>query len=151
VHTLEWEATAQSALDTLGALASRGALPKGYPHAAQLECVLAEVANRLTGREGRPVLVTAGARPPHPPFPDAATSIIPCPRRGDGLAILDRLATRYPAMSFCAIRDAGSEDMLWDQLGRDVANGYFYAPDIAARLRLTGQPARILPLPLLGG
>ena len=50
---------------------------------------------------------------------------------------------------FGAIRDAGREDNLWEQLGRDITNGTFHAPDFAAELRLTGQPVQLLPLPLL--
>jgi len=151
VRALAWAGSLESALDTLEGLARHGALPRGYPFAAQLECVLAELASRLTGREGRPVLVTAGARPPHPPRTDPETSYIPCPEHNDGLAIRRWLEGRHAGMSFGAIRDPGREDSLWEQLGTDVTNGAFYAPDFAARLRLTGQPVPHLPLPLLVG
>jgi hypothetical protein len=149
VHTLAWAVSVESTLDTLDGLAYHGALPKGYPFAAQVECVLAELANRLTGREGRPVLVTAGARPPHPRHTDPETQYIPCPEHNDGLAIRSWLKGRHPGMGFGAIRDPGREDNLWEQLGSDVTNGPFYAPDFAARLGLTGQPVQLLPLPLL--
>jgi hypothetical protein len=151
VRTLAWAVPVGSALDTLAGLAYHGALPKGYPFAAQLECMLAELADRLTGREGRPVLVTAGARPPHPRHTDPETGYIPCPEHTDGLSILSWLKTRHPGMGFGAIRDPGREDNLWEQLGSDVANGAFHAPDFAVRLGLTGQPVRLLPLPLLVG
>jgi hypothetical protein len=152
VRTLAWAVSAESALDTLEGLAYHGALPQGYPFAAQLECVLAELADRLTGREGRPVLVTAGARPPHPRRTDPETRHIPCPEHNDGLAIRSWLQYRHPGMGFGAIRDLGpDENNLWQQLGSDVTNGAFYAPDFAVRLRLTGQPVQLLPLPLLAG
>ena len=149
--TLVWAAPIESALDTLGGLARHGALPLGYPSAAQLECVLAEFARRLTGREGHPVLVTAGVRPPHPSQTDPETHRIPCPWRHDGLVIRRWLEGNFPGMRFGAIRDSGPEDTLWEQLGSDVTNGGFHAPDFAARLGLTGQPVQLLPLPLLAG
>ena len=152
VRALAWAVSVESALETLGGLAYHGALPRGYPFAAQLECVLAELAGRLTGREGRSVLVTAGARPPHPPRTDPETRRIPCPEHNDGLAIRSWLQDRHPGMGFGAIRDLGpDENNLWQQLGSDVTNGAFYAPDFAARLHLTGQPVQLLPLPLLVG
>jgi hypothetical protein len=152
VRTLALAVSVEPALDTLGGLAHHGALPRGYPFAAQLECVLAELAGRLTGREGRPVLVTAGARPPHPPRTDPETRHIPCPEHNDGLAIRSWLQDKHSGMGFGAIRDLGpDENNLWQQLGSDVTNGAFYAPDFATRLRLTGQPVQLLPLPLLAG
>ena len=149
VRTLAWAASAEQALEILGGLAHHGALARGYPFAAQLECVLAELADRLTGREGRPVLVTAGARPPHPPRTDPETRFIPCPKHNNGLAIRNGLQARHLGMGFGAIRDPGREDSLWEQLGSDVTNSAFSAPDFAERLGLTGQPVQLVPLPLL--
>lgn len=151
VRMLAWAVSVEPALHTLAGLAHHGALPNGYPHAAQLECMLAELANRLTGREGRPVLVTAGWRPPHPPRIDPGTRYIPCPEHNDGLAIRSWLKGRHPGMGFGAIRDPGPKDDLWEQLGSYLTNDTFYAPDFAARFRLTGQPVQLLPLPLLAG
>ena len=48
VRMLAWAVSVEPALHTLAGLAHHGALPNGYPHAAQLECMLAELANRLT-------------------------------------------------------------------------------------------------------
>jgi hypothetical protein len=53
------------------------------PPAAQLECALAELAQHPDASAGRPVLVTAGSRPPHPPRADVGTQIMPCPERRD--------------------------------------------------------------------
>ncbi len=151
VRTLAWDAPAEAVLDGLDAVARYGLAPRGYQFAAQLECMLAELANRLTGREGRPVLVTAGARPAHPPRPDPQTRYIPCPAHNDGLAIRQWLQGRHPGMGFGVIHPAGPEDDLWQKLGCDVMGGAFSAPDLAARHNLTGQPVQLLPLPLLAG
>ena len=69
VTCLAWGEGAGSTLDILRGLAEREPAPMGYPSAAQIECMLAEVIARLGtpgGGEDRPVLVTIGARTAFP-------------------------------------------------------------------------------------
>ena len=66
VQTLTWAAASDEVLSALGNLSDREVTDTGYARAAQLECALTKVAERLTGRHGRPVLVTVGSRPAFP-------------------------------------------------------------------------------------
>jgi hypothetical protein len=157
-RTLGWAERAETALARLEGLARHGALPAGYSRAAQLECMLAGLAERLTGSEGRPVLVTAGRRPPHPPRLDGATRIIPCPQRNDADEILRYLHDRFPGMKVGEITDsarfADSPQSTWQQalrrnFGSDATSDGFSTSDFAIRLGLTGQPVRLVPLPVM--
>jgi hypothetical protein len=116
---LTWATTSQHALSALSALRDRGPMRVGYPRAAQLECVLAEVADRLTGPEGRVALVSVGARPAFPPRVDPRTEILPCPRRRDWRLALGRLR-QQPGIAFGAIRDPGPNEAIWTELGREA-------------------------------
>lgn len=151
VTTLAWSETATSALRTLARLARRGADPVGYPAAAQLECLLTDLSRQLTGREGRPVLVTAGGRPAHPRVLDPVSGIIPCRRRNDWRAALAELRGAHPGMGFGAIHDTRSPDELWAQLGLDVmtTSENLYVPAFAEALGLTAGPVQLLSLPLI--
>jgi hypothetical protein len=78
VTTLAWAESVDDAFAALDRLSRTRAAPLGYPSAAQLECVLADLDSRLTGQEGCPVLVAVGGRSPHPLRVDPVSQIIPC-------------------------------------------------------------------------
>jgi len=151
VTALAWADTSDVVIDTLARLARRPAVTGGYAAAAQIECVLAELDGRLTGSEGRPVIVTAGSRPAHPPTVDASR-IIPCVYRNDWRYYIDRLA-RHAGIAYGAIHDNGFPDALWRFLGNDIGTAIddFSAPEFALALGLTARYAQSLPLPLIDG
>ena len=113
---LTWANAPNSALSALHGLQDHGIQESSYPRAAAIECMLTEVARRLISEERRPILVSAGSRAAFPVRLDTATQILPCPRRNDWRAELQRLR-RYPGMSFGAIRDSAVDDEVWNQLG----------------------------------
>lgn len=150
LQILTWAQNGKEALAEVDRLRERGAADIGYSRAAQVECVLTEVANRLTGREGRPVLVTVGSRPAFPPRRDPASEIIPCPARRDWRKALQRLR-QYPGITFGAIRDHGTDDDIWKQLGSGALARVdaMDAQSFAARLGLLSSAAEHVPFPLL--
>ena len=149
--TLAWAETADEALSVLGRLARRGAEPIGYPAAAQLECVLTDLERQLNGQEGRPVLVTAGARPAHPPRIDPASQIIPCRWRNDWRGPMTRMRARYEGITFGAIRDTEVPDELWQVLSTGTPFEGFSARNVAERLGLTVDSGQSIPLPMFAG
>lgn len=157
VATLAWAETADDALAVVDRLSRRTPARFGYEYAAQLECLLADLDGNLTGQEGRPVLVTVGARPPHPPRVDPVTMIIPCPRRRDWTVPMNRLRGRHAGIAFGSIRDAGRpDDQLWQLLGADAAAvDEYFATDFAQALGLTSATARPsappIALPMFAG
>lgn len=151
-ETLAWAVSSDAALDVVDRLARRGAARNGYQGAAQIECVLTELDVRLTGAEGRPVIVTVGVRPAHPAV-TSATGIIPCTRRNDWRGRVESLLRRHAGISFGAIHDTGWPDDVWRFLGNDagVALADFTASEFALSLGLTAGYAQLLPLPLIDG
>jgi hypothetical protein len=144
-----WAASADRAEHVLQELAIRRPDEREYLHAAQLECALAWLASYLSDREGRPVLVTAGGRPPHPHRMDPRTQIIPCPDRVNWRPQLDRLVEL--GTTFGAFRDKKWQGDIWHALGQKVTatvDDPVDMPDFAAALGLheTGQA---VPLPLI--
>jgi len=159
VSGLVWGDGPAGVLDMLRWLAEREPAPMGYPSAAQIECMLAEVIARLGtpgGGEGRPVLVTIGARPA---FPDRVnpSRVIPC-RKHSWRAEVLRLQ-RYPGIAFGAVRDrgpgdgyddtGGPDDEVWQHLG---ASAFTWldavdVPGFAAALGLLPPPGPPMPLP----
>jgi hypothetical protein len=117
-----WAASASEAITALRGLASRRVDEREYPRAAQLECALKLVRERLAGRDGsrpaggRPVIVAAGGRPPHPPGLDTVQQIIPCPEWVDGWSEFGRLHSQ-PGIKFGALLDPQCNGGLWHQLG----------------------------------
>ena len=118
-----WRETHDRALERLRRLEERGGAELGYPLAAQLECVLREVAERV-GREApvsRTTLLTVGARPAFPRRVNHRR-IIPCPAKIDWEAELRRLR-EHPGIRFGAILDREpaepdhSAETIWEQLG----------------------------------
>ena len=163
LHVLHARRSAERALRNEKRV-SRGEAPDlQYPHAAQLECMLAEVGRRLRGPEpagtGRPALVTIGVRPAHPHRVDPVSEILPCPRRHDWRIILPRLAQEHEGMAFGAIRDVVEEpndfqenplDEIWDHLGTDMkaSTDAFDAHAFAVGLGLVPPVLQYLPFPL---
>lgn len=153
VTTRAWAVTSDVALDVLAQLARRPPDPIGYDRAAQLECVLTELDMRLTGHEGRPVIVTAGVRTAHPPRRDSDSGIIPCIHRRDWRDPMNKLRSRHAGIAFGAIHDTGFPDELWQFLGNDIGKALedFSARDFAIALGLTAGFDQFLPLPLIDG
>lgn len=145
---LAWATTSDRALTALRGLRGRRPPVDEYPWAAQLECALAEVATRLTDHDGRPVLVTVGSRPPHPPRVDLSTEIIPCPERKDWRWSLQHLRTLRD-ITFGALHDEGTAGTIWNQLGRDAHQplNVVEVPRFAAETGLYG-PLQYVPFPL---
>ena len=147
---LIWSASSATALDVLNRLRQQGPAKVGYPFAAQIECMLALVARRLTGQEDRPALVTIGSRPAFPDRLDPTSRIIPCPEGNDWRTALDQL-TEHPGVIFGAIHDGDTDADIWNRLGGD-AHASLDAVDIrrfAADLGLARNMQHI-PLPLVG-
>jgi hypothetical protein len=163
VTALAWEETETTALERrLDRLLKRDPPVSTYTRAAQIECMLTEVARRLHGAEataaGRPVLVTIGDKPAFPSRVDPVTGIIPCPRRNDWRAAFVRLAEDHAGMAFGVIRDDGADDDLpdnpvadiWRHLGTDASATPVAFDDrrFAISLGLLRATTRYLPLPL---
>jgi hypothetical protein len=120
-----------------------------YRRAAQLECALEVVARHLSDRDGRPVIVTAGGRPPHPHAMDTRTTIIPCPDRVSWKRAYDRIGSL--GASFGALRDADARGEVWRSLGRDVTatvDDPVDMQDFATRLGLH-EAAQTVPFPFV--
>jgi hypothetical protein len=145
VRVLVWARSGAEALEQLWRLEGRPAAV-GYPRAAQLECALTEIAERLTGQDGRPVVVAVGARPPFPPRVDPVTEIIPCPAKNDWRRALNLLMD-HPGVAFGAITDRDPGGGTWTRLGTDAAAqvNAFDARRFAARLGLLSPN---IPFPL---
>jgi hypothetical protein len=126
---------------------------RAYERAAQTECTLWELSNLLSrrgGRDGRPVVVTAGGRPPHPPRVDLRSEIIPCPNRVDWREVLSQLR-QLPTISFGALCDPDAVGEIWRDLGRD-AYGRLDREDIIlgfARDLGLFEGTQVVPFPLL--
>jgi hypothetical protein len=116
---LAWTANSKIALAALAELGMRKPVEGEYPRAAQLECALTEVARLLSVRDGRPVLVTVGSRPPFPPRMDVRSEILPCPDRRDWRRPLQKLYG-VPGITFGALRDQNALGEIWTRLGREA-------------------------------
>lgn len=144
-----WAAPADQAEQVLQGLAVRRPDEREYLRAAQLECALAWLANYLTDHEGRPVLVAAGGRPPHPHRMDPRTQIIPCPDRVNWRPHVDRL--EEVGTAFGVLRDKRWQGDIWQVLGQKVTatvNDAVDMQDFAAALGLR-EPGQAVPLPLI--
>ena len=144
-----WAVPASQALSALRGLVGRRADKREYQRAAQLECALKLVRERLTAADGRPAIVTVGGRAPHPAGLDTRSQIIPCPFWSDGWSELGRLAA-LPGITFGAIRDPAGGGQLWDRLGQHAAATVDDAVDMdrfAAALGLRVAPQTV-PLPV---
>jgi hypothetical protein len=161
---LRWGISHGAALSALAELENRHPPTDDYPRAAQIECVLALLIERLGAEKvgpgpDRPVLVTIGARPPFPPRVDPRTSILPCPRRNDWYRDRRLLTRAYTDIAFGAIYDGagyarGTEGAVWRDLGATAfASGEYVDPrrlavDLKLRMSAEGLP---FPLAETGG
>ncbi len=145
-----WAAPGDEAIKALRGLAGRQVDEREYQRAAQLECALRLVRERLAPAEGRPVIVTAGGRPAHPPGLDTSRQLIPCPEWVDGMSELAWLQ-RLPGATFGVLRDPRCRGVLWERLGRDGVATVDDAVDMegfAARLGLR-VAAQTVPFPVI--
>lgn len=147
---LAWATTTTMAVRTLQQVRGRRVPEREYRRAAQVECALRAVTSRLTSRDGDPVLVTVGSRPPHPSKVDMVTEIIPCRDKVRWQDELTRLRTSLPELRFGALSGKGAVGDIWRELGRDA-----YAevdvvdmPAFAAQLGLRA-PAQVVPFPIM--
>lgn len=145
-----WSSGSTEALAEIDRLLDRGAAEVGYQRAAQIECALSGVADRLGQRDGRCVLVTVGARPPYPARRDPITEIIPCPGRRDWRAAVQRLRSRQDT-AFGAILDDNCDEEIWACLGADavVRGAEVDVRGVARRLGLLSSGAEHIPFPLI--
>jgi hypothetical protein len=163
VAVLAWAETRASLLASrLRSLHARTPAASLYPHAAQIECMLAEVTRRLhepdADAAGRPALVTIGDKPAFPPRIDPSTGILPCPLRHDWRTLFRGLAEDHAGMAFGVIRDVeAAEDVpgnpandIWRHLGTDASASLsaFDARRFAVSLGLLSATTQRLPLPL---
>jgi hypothetical protein len=126
------------------------AVDREYPDAAQLECALEAAGRLLAGDGARPVLVTAGRRPPHPPAADPGSDLLPCPDGVDWERQFHSLAG-LPGITFGALCDQAARDPVWRRLGRDARATVDDAVDIerfAADLGLR-VPGQVIPFPFI--
>jgi len=115
-----WAMSGDEAINALRGLVNRRVDEREYQGAAQLECALKLVRERLTSADGRPVIVTTGGRPAHPPGLDTEMQLIPCPDWVDGTSELGRLLG-LPGIRFGAVRDPKYRGWIWEQLGQHAA------------------------------
>jgi hypothetical protein len=144
-----WVAPSPRAEHALRGLAGRKADEREYRRAAQLECALDTAARHLSDRDGRPVIVVAGGRPPHPHAMDTRTTIIPCPDRVNWKWQLDRIGAL--GASFGALRDHDARGEVWRVLGRDAiatVDDPVDMQDFAMRLGLR-EAAQAVPFPFV--
>ncbi|MFC4586680.1 hypothetical protein [Sphaerisporangium corydalis] len=161
VDVVDWEVSPDDAQESLkileesraGRATGHGAAEPGYPYAAQVEDMLAEVAGRLgpPGGRRRTVLLTVGARPPHPPRRHAS-EILPCPRRVDWERQVRDLQ-RHPGLVFGAICDQPPERAhpAWARLGEN-ASAHLDTLDpqgFCADLGVTAPGVQRVPFPLM--
>jgi hypothetical protein len=94
---------------------------------------------------GKPVLVTVGGRPPHPPRVDVATEIIPCPNRVDWRQMVSALRGLPEITSFAVLND-GAAGEVWRTLGW---NGIFgLGADIDSLIAALGLRGDLPPAPV---
>jgi hypothetical protein len=158
LETLTWAEPAAAALQEVDRLRDANPRPLGYPRAAQVECALTAVADRLAGkdeipgwRDRRVAVVTIGARPAFPPGRDLRIHI-PCPARNDWRHALQDLGRHPAGVAFGAIVDRGVNHDIWDHLGRSAlafGNSVFDVRNFVARLGLVSATPEPIPFPLL--
>lgn len=147
VAVRSWVGTGARAEQELRALSGRTPETREYRRAAQLECALEIVARHLSDRDGRPVIVTAGGRPPHPHAMDTRTTLIPCPDRVNWKWQHDKIRTL--GALFGALRDSGARGEIWRSLGADIVatvDDPVDMQDFATRLGLR-EAAQTIPFP----
>ncbi len=149
VEVLSWMEPPASALRTLADLEERPFADDGFPGAAQLEDMLAMVADRLAHARasGRTVLLTLGGLPPHPPSVHRS-EILPCPYRRDWEQEVRRLKGSRVKLGAICDRPVGE---VWHRLGGG-APADLNAVDVrrlCVDLGLVVPPGGRIPFPLL--
>ncbi|MEV7010009.1 hypothetical protein [Streptosporangium sp. NPDC051022] len=144
-----WMVPTGRALETVRWLRERGPLAVGYPVAAQLECVLHEVARRIGGApEAATALLTIGDRPAHPPRAGLGGRL-PCPHRRDWAEAL----RACPGVVFAAIRDRPADQVepVWHRLGEAMLTDLdtLDVPALVRALELIPPAAQRVPFPLM--
>lgn len=159
VAVLGWEESADRALGRLRRLEERGGVADGYSLAAQVECVLREVADRLQAVRsgGRTALLTVAAKPAFPRRPHRS-GIPPCPGKRDWEAELRRLRDR-PGLTLGVILDRGPDgatapeetEAIWEALGDGHLTelGALDAETLGRSLGLVPAAGQRLPFPLI--
>jgi len=145
-----WAASGDEAVNALRGLIGRRVDERDYQRAAQLECALQLVRRRLRAADGRPVIVTAGGRQPHPPGLDLGRQLIPCPEWVDWWSEFGRLSG-LPGIAFGALRDSKSGGGVWEQLGRHAQATVDDAVDMESFAEDLGllMTAQTVPFPVI--
>ena len=159
VTVLAWAQPDQVVLGHLPVLREHPRVqPDRYTRAANIECMLAEVARRLQEPQrkasegpaaGRPVLVTVGTRRAFPSAIDPRSEILPCPWGNDWHRFFRWLTEDHKEMMFGAI--CGTQDTeVWRLLGKDASAelAALDARQFAADLRLLRAAAEHVPFPM---
>jgi hypothetical protein len=147
-----WAATSAGAIAALDKLELHVPVAGDYPYAAQLECALKRIAPKVRAEQGRPVLLVAGGRRPHPPRTDHKSDLLPCPSRTDWREQLGELVRRHPLLTAGVIYDQGAdEDVFWGDFGATVLcnSDVVEAWRFGAGLGIGGPPVHV-PFPLTG-
>jgi len=155
---LTWAQGGGAALAALNNLKNRvrarDAVEEGYMRAAQLECVLATVAEELARQDGqgaRPVVVTIASRAAFPHQLDPVSEIVPCPERNDWRRILGELL-EHPGIAFGLISDHDPDEEIWTHLSSgafaSMTDVVFNVQLFAERLGLLSR-AEDVPFPLI--
>jgi hypothetical protein len=114
-----WAVPGSQAITALRALAKHRTDELEYLRAAQLECALRLLHERLTVIDERYVIVAAGGRPGHPHRLDTRNQVIPCPERVNGMLEIDWLRS-VPDITLGALQDSQHQGAIWEHLGRDA-------------------------------
>jgi hypothetical protein len=158
IRVLTWAQGSMAAVTALNRLKdhirSRAMVEPGYVRAAQLECVLATIAEelaKLDDQEARPVVVTIASRSAFPHQLDPASEIVPCPERIDWRRILRDLL-EHPGIAFGLISDHGQDEEIWTHLSSgafaSMNDAVFNVQLFAERLGLISE-AEDVPFPLI--
>jgi hypothetical protein len=141
-----WEASGGEAISALRGLIGRRVDEREYLRAAQLECAIKLIRERLAPAAGRPVVVTAGGRPAHPPELDPGTQLIPCPEWVNWTWELGQLQS-LPGITFGALRDPRCRGRIWERLGRHARATVDDAVDMEGFAADLGLRAAALTVP----
>jgi len=149
VTILAWVESSEAVLAELAELSGQEPAPVGYWRAAQLECLLTQLARRLSDDDGRPVLVSIGSRPAFPHEQGRESGIVPCPSRHDWRRALMQLR-EHPGIAFGAIRDHGTDEEIWSHLGGSAfSRRTFEWRRFAVDLGLLRETAQSIQFPLI--
>lgn len=148
-----WEGGPEDVLERLDRLAARGPQTESPQRAAEVECALAVIGDRLERSDGtgRTTLLFVGERSPFPRR-NQVSGLLPCPRRRDWRLLAGDLRERLGA-GFAAICDDHDEEdppEFWTEFSDGPLFG-LDAVDLGALRAALGlsTSARGLPFPLV--